>query len=181
MSKGKDVQWKTLAVEGMDASQKYEVSNYGQIRSFKYHSKGKTLKNARLKGYKTITLRMENGRFTTKYVHKLVAELFLERESEQQNCVIHLDYNKNNNCASNLMWVTRQTMFMHHKFNPNYKRGNVTNSKLTEEQVKLLKLKLNYRNRLTTRIGDIAREFGITHTQLNRIRRGENWAHVTMF
>jgi LysM repeat protein len=24
----------------------------------------------------------------------------------------------------------------------------------------------------------IAREFGITHTQLNRIRKGENWGHV---
>jgi len=26
----------------------------------------------------------------------------------------------------------------------------------------------------------IAREFGITHTQLNRIRKGENWGHVTI-
>jgi DNA-binding Xre family transcriptional regulator len=31
-----------------------------------------------------------------------------------------------------------------------------------------------------TRFSQIARQFGITHTQLNRIRKGQNWGHVTI-
>jgi len=29
-----------------------------------------------------------------------------------------------------------------------------------------------------TKLYKIAKEFGITHTQLNRIRSGENWGHI---
>ncbi len=38
------------------------------------------------------------------------------------------------------------------------------------------KLLKNEKNRLKM----IAKQFGITHTQLNRIRSGENWKHVTI-
>jgi len=31
-----------------------------------------------------------------------------------------------------------------------------------------------------TRLKTIAKQFGITHTQLNRIRSGENWKNVTI-
>jgi DNA-binding Xre family transcriptional regulator len=32
----------------------------------------------------------------------------------------------------------------------------------------------------STRLKMIAKQFGITHTQLNRIRSGENWGYVTV-
>jgi hypothetical protein len=38
------------------------------------------------------------------------------------------------------------------------------------------KLLRNNKNRLKM----IARQFGITHTQLNRIRSGENWKYVVL-
>ena len=55
------------------------------------------------------------------------------------------------------------------------RKGEVTNAKLTETQVIRLKKKLI---RGKNPLYKIAKEFGITHTQLNRIRRGENWGHV---
>jgi transcriptional regulator with PAS, ATPase and Fis domain len=51
------------------------------------------------------------------------------------------------------------------------------NYKLTESKVIMIKKMLRSdKNRLKM----IAKQFGITHTQLNRIRSGENWGHVKL-
>jgi hypothetical protein len=42
----------------------------------------------------------------TKYVHKLVAEVFLKKPSEQHIFVTHIDGNYDNNAVSNLRWIT---------------------------------------------------------------------------
>jgi hypothetical protein len=107
-----------------------------------------------------------------------VAEAFISRESQLQDYVIHLDYDKQHNHFNNLRWVTKETMFAHHKLNPNYasnRKRRITNSKLTEDDVLRLKQKLQ---KTSLPLYKIAEEFGITHTQLNRIRSGENWGHV---
>lgn len=171
----KPEQWKTLVVPNIHENEKYSISNFGRIKSYKCHSNGKIIKNPNLKGYEALVIKLQNAKSTTKYVHKLVAEHFIIKENELQKYVIHKDFNKCNNHVTNLCWVTRQTMFAHQKVNPNYKRGSICNAKLTEKDVKKLKLKL-LKN--INKPSFIAKEFGITHTQLNRIRRGENWAHV---
>jgi hypothetical protein len=66
-------------------------------------------------------------------------------------------------------------MYAHHKLNPNYKKGVINNAKLSETDVIRLKKKLK---RSKNKLYKIAKEFGITHTQLNRIRSGENWGHI---
>lgn len=167
--------WKKLTIPNLDGCEKYEISNFGRLKSFKKDPTGYILKNTRLKGYQALVVRLKNHRNTTKYVHKLVAEHFIPKDSSFQRHVIHLDFNKDNNHVSNLIWVTRQTMFAHQKINPNYKRGFISNAKLTVDDVIQLKLELI---RGQNRPNSIAKEFGITHTQLNRIKNGENWKHV---
>jgi hypothetical protein len=168
-------QWTTLVIPEIHENETYSISNFGRIKSFKCHKCGKIIKNPKLKGYEAIVVKLQNAKNTTKYIHKLVAEHFIVKDNTLQKYVIHKDFNKCNNHVSNLCWVTKQTMFAHQKVNPNYKRGIVSNAKLTEKDVKKLKLKLlKHQNKPSS----IAKEFGITHTQLNRIRRGENWAHV---
>jgi hypothetical protein len=167
--------WKKLFIPDLDAREKYEISNFGRLKSFKKESSGYLIKNSKLKGYQALVVRLNNKRNTTKYIHKLVAEHFISKDSPLQKYVIHLDFNKDNNHISNLIWVTKQTMFAHQKINPNYKRGFISNAKLTEKEVIQIKLKLIHGE---NRSNSLAKEFGITHTQLNRIRKGENWAHV---
>jgi hypothetical protein len=168
-------QWKNIVIENVNEIENYQISNYGRIKSFKCHPQGKIIKNPKVKGYEVLGVKLRNNKSTTKYIHKLVAEHFIPKDNEMQKCVIHNDFDKCNNHISNLRWVTRQTMFAHQKINPNYKRGILSNAKLSETEVIRLKLQLM---RGKNKLYMIAKEFGITHTQLNRIKRGENWAHV---
>ena len=169
--------WKDLIIPDLCESEKYEISNFGRLKSFKTSINGKILKNSLIKGYNALVVKLHNGKSTTKYIHKLVAEHFIEKDNELQQFVIHLDFDKQNNHVLNLKWVTKQTMFAHQKINPNYNRGTINNAKLSETDVMRLKMKLaRDKNKLYV----LAREFGITHTQLNRIKKGENWKHVTV-
>lgn len=168
--------WKKLEVTELHPEENYMISNYGRLKSFKRSSKeGQIISGGRLKGYNCLSIKLRNGRRTTRYIHKLVASTFLEKDDVQQEHVIHLDYDKNNNFVGNLRWVTRPTMFAHQKLNPNYKKNRMYNAKLTEDQVIKIKKILKNGN---FKLYQIAREFGITHTQLNRIRSGENWGHI---
>lgn len=168
--------WKPLKINGMADNEKYDISNYGRIRSYKVNKEeGVIIKGSTLKGYKILNIKLENEKRTTKYIHKLVAESFIPKDNSLQQYVIHLDFDKINNHVNNLKWVTQETMFAHQKINPNYKRGTINYSKLTETDVIRLKKKLK---RGKNKLYKLAKEFGITHTQLNRIRKGENWGHV---
>lgn len=181
-----DEEWKPVSFDGISQAEKYEISNYGNIRRWvKSENTWRINKPANVNGYyyfsfKTDALKNKRGR-VTKSVHRLVAELFCKRKSEKHSNVIHLDFNKKNNFYKNLVWATREEMFVHSQASPNTKiaiekrKGEITNSKLTETEVIRLKKKLK---RGKNPLYKIAREFGITHTQLNRIRRGENWGHV---
>ena len=183
--------WTTIPFEDLENPPRYDASNYGRLRSFQSAPKeeqglqrsaggGKIIKGSVIQGYRSLNIRSE-GKTLNRYVHKLVAEYYVVRERPDQIFVIHLDHNKLNNVAENLRWVTKDEMVAHNRENPNVKnrpavRGT-SNYKLTETKVKIIKkLLLNDKNRLKM----IAKQFGITHTQLNRIRSGENWRHVTV-
>lgn len=168
--------WREIQFQNKPAK-KYEISNLGRLKSYDPKlDKHKILKQSNVKGYKAYSFRFEDK--GTKLMHRLVAEYFLKRDNNLQRYVIHLDYNKANNRVDNLRWVTKETLSQHHRLNPNYtydRPRRVTNSKLNETQVIRLKKKLV---RGKNPLYKIAKEFGITHTQLNRIRSGENWGHI---
>lgn len=96
----------------------YEVSSYGRVRSLdRYDSRnqfreGKILKNRdNGNGYLLCGL-SKNGIVKNKYIHRLVAEAFIERPDGLYE-VNHKDENKKNNIVDNLEWCDR-------KYNNNY-------------------------------------------------------------
>jgi hypothetical protein len=62
-------------------------------------------------GYKQVQI-MRGGKRYTRYVHRLVAECFLENPRNLPE-VNHKDGNKANNTAENLEWVTRSENLLH--------------------------------------------------------------------
>jgi hypothetical protein len=171
-------QWMSIYFDGIAKTEKYEISNYGKIRRYiADKDEWRLLKSSYIKGYKVFAFKAEaeNKKTITKTIHKLVAEAFNHRPTERHQFVIHLDFVKDNNHYKNLRWVTQDELYEHHRKNPNYKKGVIRNAKLTETDVMRLKKKLS---RSKNKLYLIAKEFGITHTQLNRIRSGENWGHI---
>ena len=80
-----------------------------------------------------------------KYVHKLMAELWIPKPSEKHNIVTHVDGNLKNNHISNLEWHTKESLIEVHRelakknlHNPNRPR-TVSYSKLNESDIMLLK------------------------------------------
>lgn len=89
----------------------YEISNYGRVRSHKY-GRETILKTRRtFDGYLWYNL-CKSGKQFTKRAHRLVAEAFIENPDNKPT-VNHKDGNKENNCAYNLEWATREEQMLH--------------------------------------------------------------------
>ena len=128
----------------------YQVSNTGRVKSLErtvWNNKGyyKTVPERILKGRKTRVgyLRVQlykNNKAKNCYVHRLVAQAFLENIDNLPE-VNHIDENKQNNCIENLEWCS-------HSYNNTYndkakKAGKkiakkLRGRKLSEETIKKL-------------------------------------------
>lgn len=106
--------WKDIVgYEGL-----YQVSNLGRVKSLKrkvYAGRGKmrwqyerilSNKKENGNGYKIVNL-FKNGKGKNKYIHRLVAESFLENQNNLPQ-INHKDENKSNNCVNNLEYCTCQ-------------------------------------------------------------------------
>ena len=112
------VEWKLI--EGFGGT--YSVSNYGDVKNNRTGKLMKPRKNE--KGYLHIGL-TKNGKQKCMRVHRLVAQAFIPNP-ENKPQVNHIDFDRENNCVSNLEWVTNQE-------NTQY---SVCNRKLQEKRKK---------------------------------------------
>ncbi len=176
-----DELWKEISLdERFSKLEQFFVSNYGRIIR-----KSKTdevlLPDRYINGYQVFYVKLENHKSKRRalYVHKIMAQTFLEQQ-EDHRFVIHLNYDKKDNKLSNLQWATKREKEVHQFKNPLYETKEKfipPHAKLNEGRVRIIKRKLFDPNR-KTRLKMIAKQFGITTMQLHRIKTGENWGHV---
>ena len=164
--------WKEFFPEG--AKRHYMVSNMGRIASYKTNldTDGYILKVSRenpISGsriaLKIYTVGTKIGRYGKPIsavknisfpVHNIVAEAFMEKPTEDQVQIIHLDHDKFNNNLNNLRWATKPEAWTHQKKGPFYKEPNV-GKKLTPDRVRLIKKKIMEGK---TKQGLLAKQFG---------------------
>ncbi|HLO72887.1 MAG TPA: NUMOD4 domain-containing protein [Flavobacterium sp.] len=182
-------QWKEYFIQ-VPGKVKYAVSNYGRLKSFTDTiENGKILKGAPTEGFLFLRyVRISNGvkKFYFHAIHKMVAELFLPKESEDQEYVLHLDYDKMNNQLYNLKWATYEEMRAHAHKSPavkaafkKFQEDNIKRDgrKLTSTQVMRIKLKMKRQGEKFS-VRKTAKEFSVSEMQIYRIKRGENWGHI---
>lgn len=85
-------------IDGFD----YEVDTDGNV----YNDRGMIMKPSIVAGYPIVFLR-KDGQSYQKYIHRLVADAFIEN-SKNKKCVDHIDNKKTNNNVYNLRWATHQ-------------------------------------------------------------------------
>ena len=171
---------KRISFKRKTKSREYFISNYGRLFSSNKITGVKKLMKSTLtkRGYPKVSLKLDGG-YESVYIHKAVGECFVAPEGEHNTFLIHIDYNRSNNKAENLKWVTEFEQKDYIR-----KRGEIFDYKkstgggyfkLTAPQVSIIKKALMNGK---TRKKMLAKRFGVTSTQIKRIERGENWANV---
>ncbi len=158
----------------------YFVSSLGRVKSVNKNTQDERLIKTRAdhRGFQTASIKLDGG-FSAIYVHKEVALAFIEPPSEDHKYVIHPHHKRDRNSTKDLKWVTEEEWKLYVKERKKIygfktpKGGG--NKKLTEAQVALIKRALINGK---TRKKMIAKRFGVSSTQIKRIEREENWAHI---
>ena len=84
---------------------KYLIDTNGNIYNKRTNKKLKDRDNGR--GYKKVGLYTEEGKMVNKYIHRLVAETFIDNPNNLPE-VNHIDEDKSNNCVDNLEWCDQK-------------------------------------------------------------------------
>ncbi len=117
-------------------------------------------------------------------IHRLVAKYFLKKPLKGKTIVAHIDHDKLNNRATNLMWMTPEENYLHQQNSPHVIKEKIERrtrrkegsraTKLTVTKVMLLKKMLNQNKPLK----QLVKQFKVSDTQILRIKRGENWPDI---
>jgi len=168
----------------------YQVSNFGRVKSFKRYINGKILKQDKIKDYFYIDL-WKNGEYKNKQVHILVYETHNNYKLKPDECVHHINEDKENNIFENLEKMPKsEHLSFHHKgkiiseeirnkisekMKGKYIGSNSPNSKLTEEQVIQIKILLKEGKLSQQEIADM---FKVSQMTISKIKTGKIWSHV---
>ena len=145
----------------------YLITSDGQVIN---SDTGKILKyDINSCNYKRVTL-SKNGKTTRMFVHRLVAQHFIDNPFGY-NQVNHIDGDKQNNISSNLEWCN-QSLNQKHA----YVIGlQIVKTKVSENQVRDICERLCLRQSVKR----IWREVGATKDIVADIKRKKTWTHIS--
>lgn len=149
----------------------YFASPLGEI----YNKQGLKLSGSINKGgYRQIAIQKKNIE-----VHRIVAQTFIPNP-DNLPCINHKDGNKLNNNINNLEWCT-YSYNTKHAYNTGLERKILGekhhNHKLTEEEVRYIKLKYQKRHKKFGAV-PLSKRFNVDRTTITDIVNGKTWREV---
>lgn len=119
-------------------------------------------------GYLGIQCKIAGERLE-RYVHRLVAEAFLDPDADRYE-VNHINGDKTNNCASNLEWATHSENHKHAAC-----AGISSVASLSPDQVRQIKAQLQARETMKK----IAEKHGVSVSAVSHIKQGRCWGWLS--
>lgn len=163
----------------------YWISNYGRLLTLNHRNSGKAkiMKPAKDANGYLRTMIVSNGKLKTIKIHRLVAEAWIENP-ENKSQVNHIDFDRSNNKANNLEWMTPKENTEY-----SYKAGRIKKpictkfvkgsdigtSILTESQV--LEIRSKFKPRVYTR-EMLGKEYGVAAATIKDIVLRKSWNHI---
>ena len=148
---------------------RYEVSNYGRIKSYVTNKNGSIIKGTVHKdGYQYLIVSDANHNREGFYVHRIVATHFIDNPNNYQQ-VNHIDENKLNNRVDNLEWCTAS-------YNVNYgSRNTCVASKNTNHPSRskpVFSIDSDGAFCFYDSVGEAERQTGLSHGNIVRALKG---------
>jgi hypothetical protein len=151
---------------------KYTISNLGNVKSM---LTGVVLKPHIKNGYLAVNL--YNGKPKHYYVHRLVANAFLDNKNGLSE-VNHKDCNKFNNCVDNLEWCDRKANLLHSYIHGKKRKGeNHGMHKLTIEQVNSIRCEYVKGSRDHS-LHALGKKYGVSWCTIQAIVTNKHWVNV---
>jgi len=159
---------------------KYSVSSLGNVISHKKRGivEDKFLKLYKLKiGYAVVNLYDGKANADLRYIHRLVAEHFIDN-TENEKCINHLDGDKLNNRVNNLEWCSysrnRQHAYDTGLVKP-YDRGGEKNpsAKLSSKEVFKIRIEYNLGG-ISQR--SLALKYGVSQKSIHSIVNNKSYS-----
>jgi hypothetical protein len=154
-------------IKGFDFT--YLISNYGLVQKIE-NEKTKVLKiydNGI--GYKMVSMK-KNNKYKLYYLHRLVAEYFLDNPYNLKE-VNHIDFDKSNNKVCNIEWVSRKDNMHHYykKFGTKTLSLNFSNNRLYRDSSNKITYLIDFYKpsnkwRLRSRSNTIRKHIGLYET-----------------
>ena len=170
--------WKEI--DGYDGD--YFVSNFGRVKSFKIYKEGEILKIRKYENGHLYIVLSKNKKHKHKSVHRLVYETFNNYKLKNNECVHHIDENKENNYYGNLKKMTKYEHNSFHnkgKKNPNFgieRPGEKSGNHILKEKDVIEIWKHINEGILTQK--EIGRLFGVNGRTISNIKCGTSWKHI---
>lgn len=131
------------------------------------------------KGYSGTVLTDTKGKRVTVAVHRLLAEVFIEKPSEQHNQINHINGIKTDNRIENLEWVTPSENMMHKLNVLNKKNLALDKHPMTSFSVDQIK---EIRSTLSKGVrggaARLAKKYGVCKSTISKIKLRKNWASI---
>lgn len=170
--------WKPVPHKPFD--KKYIISNLGNVKPIKKskysHMRGTYLRyGVGARGYAFITL-YHNSQSKQCLVHRMVAYAFIGNPPKGKNIVCHLDDNKLNNVADNLIWGDNFDN-MRHMVEHRRSLAGSKNPKAKLDDIKVQTIRQLYAEGSYTQT-QLAEVFEVNQTVVSRVVLRQSWKHI---
>ena len=172
-------EWKTYVHP--DTNKKYSISSLGKVKSKDKEGKEYEHSSYKNNGYRCIPYRKSNGKNGLIYLHKVIADLFVDNPDCYKK-LRFLDGNPWNCIASNIKWISpAEAAELNRQQTKPYEiyENYIPNSKISPSKVAIIKKRAIENERTgKTKWTTMAKQFGINTKHLWLIRKGKIWADV---